>query len=88
MFYIDSTSELGTAGALSVPLDVWIEVEFFTEPERTQCAYTGQYEFNGFLCDAGETCTGWEAPNGRCIQVAACREGCPRCAALTMVYHR
>lgn len=68
MFYIDSTSELGTAGAPSVPFDIWIEVEFFTEPERTQCTYTGQYEFNGFLCDAGETCTGWEAPNGRCIQ--------------------
>jgi hypothetical protein len=69
VFYVEGTAELGTAGPPSVPFDIWIdEVEFFTEPERAQCTYAGQYEFNGFRCEAGETCTGYLAPNGCCIQ--------------------
>lgn len=53
------------------PFDIWIdEVGFFYEAERQACTYQGPddvYEYNGFVCSAGETCTGVSL-GGCCIQ--------------------
>ncbi len=53
------------------PFDLWIdEVGFFHEAERQTCTYQGPedvYQYNGFVCSAGETCTGVSL-GGCCIQ--------------------